>query len=594
MKYGEYIQHNSIAEWSSMYIEYEKAKDIIYETEKNVVAGQVPISPFLDFLTEELDKVTAFYHQQIDKYVNELEWLSTQTASLPDATIPKRKIIQYKKQYLSLHKAFHYLRSFLTTNAVAFVKACKKFDKVLGTDLQSSWSNRMITESPNFNVGNDSLIHLYSKRIEHELIDKIYHGDHKRARARIYKEEIQEPKESSWSLLRAGFYFGASTCILLDAFIFYCIETSNEINRITLHQLSALFLLVLFVICLSVCYHIWKVHRINWSFIMEFDTRSILSGKAILDICGFLLFTWSIALYITVRIDSPHVVFVGLGLLCLWLLILVIPLHIFRPYTRSWLLRKLGRIFTPGLQSVKFADFLIADIMVSFAFLWITIWVIGCSVNKATREKETGINDIGSSSECRPTTSWISLPLLSYTFVIRALQSIRRYSDDRVGNYLQIINAGKYGVALVLVVISSAYNVLLVRWLWYLWIVIAIISTIYSTVWDIVVDWGIGSFYNGHKKRQYLFPKRTYYIACILNIILRCSWISLLTTSVLVTRIRWAFVLSVLEVLRRSMWIFFRVSAEQVNNIENYRAVRDIPVVIHQVTDDDDNEDGDD
>ena len=63
----------------------------------------------------------------------------------------------------------------------------------------------------------------------------------------------------------------------------------------------------------------------------------------------------------------------------------------------------------------------------------------------------------------------------------------------------------------------------------YLWLVFAIISTIYSYFWDLKMDWGLldRSQYKNYLLRKELSynNKRFYYSAMLMNLILRMSWV---------------------------------------------------------------------
>ncbi|KAG1675114.1 Xenotropic and polytropic retrovirus receptor 1 [Nymphon striatum] len=118
----------------------------------------------------------------------------------------------------------------------------------------------------------------------------------------------------------------------------------------------------------------------------------------------------------------------------------------------------------------------------------------------------------------------------------------------------------------------------------YLWLVAAVVSSIYAYVWDIKMDWG---FFDKNAGENLLLraeivyrSKAYYYFAVIEDFLLRFGW----TFSVCLTEmgvIHGEIILTVLaplEVIRRFIWNFFRLENEHLNNCGNFRAVRDISV----------------
>ncbi|XP_038550933.1 xenotropic and polytropic retrovirus receptor 1 homolog isoform X1 [Micropterus salmoides] len=120
----------------------------------------------------------------------------------------------------------------------------------------------------------------------------------------------------------------------------------------------------------------------------------------------------------------------------------------------------------------------------------------------------------------------------------------------------------------------------------YLLIVFSIISSLYTLIWDLRMDWGLfdrGAGENTFLREEIVYPHKAYYYCAIIeDVILRFAWtiqISLTT----MTKIHdmgdiIATVLAPLEVFRRFVWNFFRLENEHLNNCGEFRAVRDISV----------------
>jgi len=115
--------------------------------------------------------------------------------------------------------------------------------------------------------------------------------------------------------------------------------------------------------------------------------------------------------------------------------------------------------------------------------------------------------------------------------------------------------------------------------LYRLWLFSVLINSFYSFYWDVAKDWDLTLFSSsreraspehswGLRRRLYFDMKEVYYVAIAMDLILRCTWSLKLSPHLdhfndLEGGI---FVMELLEVLRRWIWIFFRVETEWVRN----------------------------
>ncbi|KAK9710847.1 Xenotropic and polytropic retrovirus receptor 1 [Basidiobolus ranarum] len=98
------------------------------------------------------------------------------------------------------------------------------------------------------------------------------------------------------------------------------------------------------------------------------------------------------------------------------------------------------------------------------------------------------------------------------------------------------------------------------------------------------MDWG---FLEPNHKHKFLRKdlsyswKWAYYFAIVSNLFLRFSWVVTASKSVMGTG--WdprliAFFLGLGEVYRRFQWNFFRMENEHINNVGQFRAIKEIPL----------------
>ncbi|OLY82716.1 Xenotropic and polytropic retrovirus receptor 1-like protein [Smittium mucronatum] len=117
-------------------------------------------------------------------------------------------------------------------------------------------------------------------------------------------------------------------------------------------------------------------------------------------------------------------------------------------------------------------------------------------------------------------------------------------------------------------------------------ILFLIISSTFSTIWDLYMDWG---FFEPDSKHLFLRKELkfsflpSYYFAMVSDPILRFSWIinylsitSFMGIAVSTPLLR--FILATLEILRRYQWCFYRLENEHVNNCGQFRATVEVPL----------------
>ena len=155
-------------------------------------------------------------------------------------------------------------------------------------------------------------------------------------------------------------------------------------------------------------------------------------------------------------------------------------------------------------------------------------------------------------------------------------------------------NALKYFTVIIPPLISIYLGSRLFEPNYQVWLVFKIIATIYVTVWDWIVDWGMFTCFEKGKfclRKQFLFPRWFYYFAIFENFVFRFWW--------LIGFIEYGFVgdqenffqqLQVLvffnllaEAVRRTIWAIIRIENEFFNNYENYRTLTKIPSLMGKI-----------
>jgi hypothetical protein len=115
-----------------------------------------------------------------------------------------------------------------------------------------------------------------------------------------------------------------------------------------------------------------------------------------------------------------------------------------------------------------------------------------------------------------------------------------------------------------------------------LWAISAIVNSLYSFYWDVKYDWDLTLFSAarndpGHpwglRKECYFKPRGIYYLAILVDLVLRLTWSMKLSTHLYhLSNIEGGvFLFELFEILRRWMWVFLRVETEWIRQKDSVR-----------------------
>lgn len=274
------------------------------------------------------------------------------------------------------------------------------------------------------------------------------------------------------------------------------------------------------------------------------------------------------------------------------LLGLLIVLPVFKNLShggRTRLRSTLKRISIGGIAEAKdgkFGDILLADVLTSYAKVLADLYVALCmffrSEGGATARPDRGCGGA------------VVVPLvMAVPSLIRLRQCLIEYGRVRRGRITEatgwggqhLANALKYATAFPVIVFSALQRNSTggqpppVHY-YQAWIVACAVNSLYSFYWDVAKDWDLTLFDNkmrnapdlkafGLRRRILVGPPALYYLVIALDLLLRCTW-SLKLSPHLGRIADWEgsiFVIELLEVFRRWVWIFFRVETEWIRNM---------------------------
>lgn len=179
---------------------------------------------------------------------------------------------------------------------------------------------------------------------------------------------------------------------------------------------------------------------------------------------------------------------------------------------------------------------------------------------------------------------------------IRIIQCIRIAYDrkDRKQKKLDIINIFKFVTSGIVTILSLIVGKLSSQhkesylYIFYLWIGVAGISTVYSYLWDIKMGWGLCQKGYGLLRARLYYNKYVYYLAIVLNFLFRITWMLNISPAI-INDVLWrpeftAFLIGFCEMVRRTIWNFLRLDKEIAFSPQNYRLIPDIRVLLTETS----------
>eukprot|EP01135_Chromosphaera_perkinsii_P007211 Nk52_evm19s745 gene=Nk52_evmTU19s745 len=481
------------------------------------------------------------------------------------------------------YRGLDLLRNYQILNFTALVKFIKKFQKATCGMIDCSGYVEAVSEEP-FNCEGD--IKRLMTLCENMMCNEFYHGDRKKGMKNLRLPSGHHSYH--WASFRLGLYMGIIFTALLITILlnyeWYDPTLYSDWNAaLLMFRGTCLPIFMFFLFGIDV--FIWKLKGVNHVFIFELDPRNNLSYLEIMEFAGVLMLGWifAVLLYVTKSVLHINGIYSALGFALLLLVFLINPLPILHRSGRFYLLRVAKRMVLAPFYDVLFADFWLGDQMNSLNITLLDWYFTGCYF-------VTGLDD-SSDSMCLSGKYGIRPILTILPAMWRFLQCLRRYRDTGDA-FPHLANAGKYSTAFFVCAMASldAY-VAGDSKTWtvfrYFWILASIVSTIYTSTWDITMDWGLARKREDGKRyflrKTYLYPEWFYYGCATLDVGFRWLWtltiapgqtglFGAVNHNVLLT------ILAFCEIVRRFVWNMIRLENEHLNNCGKFRAVRSVPL----------------
>ncbi|CAH8382387.1 unnamed protein product [Eruca vesicaria subsp. sativa] len=501
------------------------------------------------------------------------------------------------------------LKSYSFLNVLAFSKILKKYDKISSRDAMKTYMKMVDTS----HIGSSDEIVRLMERVEATFIKHFANANRTKGMNILRPKAKRERHRLTFStgevinlhqifILKVQTLWDAYERILVSGFLAGCIfslivalgaiirtrhllqEEDQEQYMNTMFPLYSLFgFIVLHIIMYAANIYYWRRYKVNYSFIFGFKQGTELGYRQVL-LVGFsigVLALLCVLANLDMEADPETKDYQALTeLLPLFLLIamfavLVMPFKFFYASTRLFFLTSLFHCLAAPLYKVTLPDFFLGDQLTSQVQALRSIEFYICYY---------GWGDFKHRKNTCNTSSYKAFIFVVAVipFLSRFLQCLRRLIEEK--NPEQGYNGLKYFLTIVAVCLRTAYSIQKHQVAWrVLAAIFSVIAAIFSTYWDFIHDWGL---LNRRSKNRWLRDKllipqkKVYFIAMILNVLLRFAWIqtvldfkfSFMHRETMIT------VVASLEIIRRGIWNFFRLENEHLNNVGKYRAFKSVPL----------------
>ncbi|XP_056133707.1 xenotropic and polytropic retrovirus receptor 1a isoform X1 [Lampris incognitus] len=629
MKFAEHLASHITPEWRKQYLQYEAFKDMLYAAQDQAPSIEVTDEDtvkryyakfeekFFQTCEKELLKINTFYSEKLAEAQRRFATLQNELQSTLDAqresnappVLRKRKTVFHLSQeerckhrnikdlqlaFSEFYLSLILLQNYQNLNFTGFRKILKKHDKILDTARGADWRVAHVEVAPFYTC--KKITQLISET-EALVTTELEGGDRQRAMKRLRVPPLGAAQPAlAWTTFRVGLYCGVFI-VLAISFTLAGVVLIRNYNVWPLVRIyRGGFLLIQFLFLLGINTYGWRNAGVNHVLIFELNPRNNLSHQHLFEIAGFLGVLWCISILSCLYSDFTYMP-MQINPLILYgfmLLFLINPFKTCYYKSRFWLLKLLFRVFTAPFHRVEFADFWLADQLNSLVFVLMDMEYLVCfylfelqwSNNKGLLPNVCPDDYI-----CHSYSYGVRAIIQCLPAWLRFVQCLRRYRDTKRA-FPHLVNAGKYSTTFFVVTFAALYSTHKEQghadadMFFYMLIVFSAISSLYTLIWDLRMDWGLfdrGAGENTFLREEIVYPHKAYYYCAIIeDVILRFAWtiqISLTTmTNVHSIGDIIATVLAPLEVFRRFVWNFFRLENEHLNNCGEFRAVRDISV----------------
>lgn len=511
-----------------------------------------------------------------------------------------------KRELNDLHRRATLLLNFSIMNYTGFVKIVKKYGKSF-PERKGQFSD-LIKKDGICHEGKES--EKLVSRME-GLYAKWFCDDNIReARAQMLPKR-GDGLSMDWSQLRLGYRMGM--CSILALWVCWdCIWGLVTQGHTTIGGRTAFPVfracggLLLLHWFWGASVYIWTRYRINYIFLFDFNPRIVDTPLHIFNETvdeTLVFFSLMLLYYKSGAHDMPEVIPAG-GYP--FLLVLYTGKKLIFPWrTRAPLWKAIWEVVSAPIYSPTFFHTYVGDIFTSMVkvfqdILWALCFVFSGDFLLSEDRKDDTLPHPWQHA------FWyknVVIPLICLAPLwFRFNQCLRRYLDTGK-RWPNLANAFKYAMSQTVTLFGTFHPLYMLHMkemqneaeaeaalefssnnvFQCFWIGLFISSSLYSFTWDVYMDWGLGKPRYGFLGPRLMFPNRLhYYGVVVIDLALRFMWVSTLIPpqsgiSFELPQYLTALTMA-LELMRRTLWGFFRLEHEHRHNTEGYRRVDFVPL----------------
>mmetsp|Transcript_47140 Transcript_47140/g.87573 ORF Transcript_47140/g.87573 Transcript_47140/m.87573 type:complete len:581 (-) Transcript_47140:544-2286(-) len=517
----------------------------------------------------------------------------------------KKEADSIKRELMDLHRRTTLLLNFSIMNYTGFVKIIKKFNKTFPE--QKGQHSELLEKDNICHEGKDAE-QLVSKM--EELYARWFCDDNIReARAQMLPKR-GDGLSMDWSQLRLGYRLGM--CAILALWVCWdCIWGLVSDGNATIGGRTAFPVfracggLLLLHWFWGVSVYVWTRFRVNYIFLFDFDPRIVDTPMNIFNESvdeTLVFFICMLLYYKSGAHDMPEVIPAG-GYP--FLLVLYTCKKLIFPWkTRAPMWRAIWEVVSAPLYSPKFFHTYVGDIFTSMVKVFQDILWTLCFVFSGDFLRPEDLKDDLTPHPWQHAFWYknVMIPLIClFPLWVRFNQCLRRYIDTSK-RWPNLANAFKYAMSQTVTLFGAFHPLYMLHMnkkrqyatetvleskpnnlFQVFWMGLFVSSSLYSFTWDVTMDWGLGKPRFGFLGPRLMFPNRLHYYGVIaIDLVLRFLWVLTLIppqsgASFEMPQYLTAVTMS-LELMRRTLWGFFRLEHEHRSNTEGYRRVDFVPL----------------
>lgn len=627
MKFAVKLRKKMIPEWQDAYLSYDLLKTLLkpfkktsklcskmienqFKTFKRHLSAEAidkeDIDGLKDFedkfealLLSEINKINNFFHMKLLECKKEWEYIRFNCILYYPVrhNNSNQEGKQIKNAIFIFYKKLDFLMEYMNLNMEGVRKVLKKHHKICKTfekNIKLMDKNPKDFFKDSYITHNSELLLRLKDDVKRMYIDLFYHRYNKHLGHKDLKEITKTRIISVWESHFYFFFTGSTATLFIVILVMSLCGDIDPDDNATFENIFPMFrgaaFIIVYIWLLGWNVYGWTRYHVNYKRMFKFNyhcsaVKEILKRGTFFSSVFMITFIWYVILNENAEPLSDYLSFMNKAYVPAIIWVLILGYLFFPcPYVFNWEGRKyfyklLFRIFFLSFFTVDFTMGWATDQMVSFVTPIKDLEYTFCYYFSHRIDSD---KDIPSPGECSFNTFVIAFVAAFIPVFYRMVQCTRSLLNKKKLFDPDLLNFFKYFFTLLVAIFSYLYG----KYnqdshLLYAWIAVAVVSTVYSYVWDLKMDWGL---LQPSKKSKYLREKLiyprvwVYYFAIIVNLFLRFAWILTISPALVahIMKMRkelMTFIVGSLEMFRRSMWNFLRVEKEFILNSENYQAL---------------------